>query len=60
MTTIATDEVVMSRDDLVHEIDDLSAGLGYEPGEFLQAVREGTVPDTSETSKLLVLARLAI
>lgn len=50
----------LSRNELLELIDEQSAPLGYGPGEFMKAVRTGTVPDTVETSKILVLVRLVV
>jgi hypothetical protein len=57
MSAVASLEV-LSREELLTVIDEQSAPLGYGPGEFIEAVRSGTVPDTVETSKILVLVRL--
>jgi hypothetical protein len=57
MSTVASLEV-LSREELLEIIDEQSAPLGYRAGEFIEAVRTGTVPDTAETSKILVLVRL--
>lgn len=59
MSAVASREV-LSRDELLEVIDEQSAALGYGAGEFVEAVRTGTVPDTAETSKILVLVRLVV
>lgn len=61
--TAVTDQVIsdpMSREDLLRALDEQSAPLGYEPGQFLEAVRAGAVPDTAQTSGLLVLASIVL
>jgi hypothetical protein len=39
-------------------IDERAEALGYAPGEFLAAARDGRVSDTVEASRLLVLVEL--
>ena len=58
MVTVEAATETITRDELLHEIDELSAPLDYGPGEFLAAVDAGTVPDTPEASGLLVLIPL--
>jgi hypothetical protein len=53
-------EEAMTREELLAAIDEQAKALGYEPGQFLEAVRAGTVPDTPQTGPILVLASLFV
>jgi hypothetical protein len=48
----------LTRDDVLRDIDERSAALGFGPGQFVAAVQAGEVPDRAETSELLVLLTL--
>ncbi len=44
--------------ELLGIVEELAQPYGYEPGEFVDAARRSAVPETPETSELLVLAHV--